>query len=122
MRGALARHTTKLSFVSVFLHRASRTYELMRSDLVPALVILGTVRTITCHVTHVSLLPERIHASSWTSASSPLRGQTPTLQNLPLLLTAALSDDSKRAMDSAALERSHLCCSCILDTYGYPYK
>jgi hypothetical protein len=65
---------------------------------------------------------KRIHTSSWTSASSPLRRQTPKLQNLLLLLAPVLSDDIKRAMDSAALERSHLCCSCILDTYGYPYK
>ncbi len=44
------------------------------------------------------------------------------MQKLPSLLDPALSADFKRTMNSAALERSLLCCSCILDTYGYPYK
>ncbi len=44
------------------------------------------------------------------------------MQNLPPLLAPVLSGDIKRAMFSAALERSYLFCSRILDTYGYPYK
>jgi len=61
----------------------------------------------------------RLHLDQYIVSSE---GQTPTLQNLPPLLAPVLSHYIKRAMYLAALERSHLFCSCILDTYGYPYK
>jgi hypothetical protein len=121
-RSASSSHDRTLSFGSVFLHRASRGVraDAKRSGSCPC-------DPWHCENHHLprdacQLSTERIHASSWISASSSLMGQTPTMLNLPPLLSPALSDNIKRAMYSTALERSHLFCSCVLDTYGYPYK
>ncbi len=61
----------------------------------------------------------RLHLDQYIVSSEGVNTNT---AESPSLLSPVLSHYIKRAMYPAALERSHLLCSCILDTYGYPYK